>query len=159
MIEQVKTDLQEIKIGLQSNLNEFKDKAGDDLGIDDIELDRAVLDTPKLHNKYNALFTDETLRLKEFYSFKEKVKHERWLYFSGKQTDKYYTAEPLHHKILKGDVDKYLSADDKLIMVNDIVSIQKAICDFLERCIKEIQSRNFHIKAAIDWRKFQSGGV
>lgn len=158
--EQVKEDLLELKSELKQTLEKIKTDSDKDLEIDDIDLDRAVLDTPKLHNKYNALFTDATLNLKELYAFKEKIKLERWKYWGGKQSDKYYAANGLvHEKILKGDLEKYLSADDKLILVNDIVSTQKAICDYLERCIKEIQSRNFHIKAAIDWRKFTSGSM
>lgn len=160
MNEQAKDDLLQLKSDLKDTLNKYKQQADKDLEIDDIDLDRAVLDTPKLHNKYNALFTDETLNLKELYAFKEKIKLERWKYWGGKQSDQYYAKNGLvHEKILKGDLDKYLSADEKLILVNDIVSIQKAICDYLERCLKEIQSRNFHIKAAIDWRKFTSGSM
>lgn len=158
--EQVRNDLISIRDGLKESLEEFKTQASNDLVIDDIDLDRAVLDTPKIHNKYNSLFADATITLKEFYSFGERVKLERWKYWSGKQTDKYYSTHGnVHEKILKSDLDKYLGADEKIILVKDIISIQKTICDFLEKCIKEIQTRNFHIKAAIDWRKFTNGVI
>lgn len=158
--DEVKQDLESMRDDLKSQLKKYKDYAEKDLEIDDIDLDRAVLDTPKLLNKYNILFTDATMDLKDLYAFKEKVKLERWKYWGGRQTDQYYAKHGLvHEKILKGDIDKYMAADDKLILVNEIVSTQKALCDFLERTLKEIQSRNFHIKAAIDWRKFQQGSM
>jgi hypothetical protein len=157
--EQVKEELESMRDGLKDQLKSIKQQTEKDLEIDDIDLDRAVLDTPKLLNKYNIMFTDATLDLKDLYGFKEKVKLERFKYWAGRQTDQYYAKHGLvHEKILKGDIDKYLSADDKLSLVNEIVSTQKAICDFLERTIKEIQSRNFHCKIALEHRKFMMGG-
>ena len=159
MNKETKEKLNEIKESLKESLKEIKIQAEKDLEINDIDIDNSVLDTPKIHNKYNNLFTDHTLHLKELYGLKEKTKLERWKYWSGKQTDRYYAENGIvHEKILKSDVDKYLSADEKMILVNEIIAIQKAIVDYLERCIKEIQSRNFHIRACIDWRKFTSGG-
>ena len=109
--------------------------------------------------KYNDAFTDESLALKDFYGFRRKVELERWKYWSGKQTDKYYAKNGIvHEKILKGDIEKYLKADEKMALVDELISIQKAIAEYLERCIKELQSRNFHCKVAADWRKFTSGG-
>jgi|AntRauTorckE6833_2_1112554.scaffolds.fasta_scaffold07081_8 hypothetical protein len=156
----VSDDLVSLKDGIIEELERIKKMAASDLSIDDFELDTEVLKTPKLHTKYNDVFTDHTLKLKDLYALKEKVKLERWKYYQGKQTDKYYSQNGvIHEKILKSDIDRYLSADEKLVLVNDIVSAQKAITDYLERCIKEIQSRNFHCRVALDWRKFTSGGV
>jgi len=105
-----------------------------------------------------AVFTDETITLKNLYSFKEKTKLERWKYWMGKQTDKYYAENGLQHeKILKSDVDKYMAADDKLELVNDVVTRQKALVDYVEKVMKEIGNRGFHIKSIIEWRRFTSG--
>ena len=158
--EKVRSDLIELRDELKQNLEDVKRQSSSDLEIDDIDIDSAVLATPRLHNKYNALFTDHTLQLKDLYAFREKTKLERWKYWQGKQSDRYYADHGLvHEKILKGDVDKYLSADEKMILVNEIVGIQKGIVDYLERCIKEIQTRNFHCKVAVDWRRFTQGGM
>lgn len=158
--KKTESDLADLKAEILSQLESVKKLAAVDLAIDDFDIDSEVLKTPKLHTKYNDMFTDHTMKLKDLYALKEKTKLERWKYYQGKQTDKYYADNGIiHEKILKSDTDKYLSADEKLILVNEIVSAQKAITDYLERCIKEIQSRNFHCKVALDWRKFTSGGV
>lgn len=158
--EKVKADLIDLRDDLKQNLEIVKKDAEADLEIDDIDIDAAVLSTPRLHNKYNSLFTDHTLKLKDLYAYREKTKLERWKYWNCMQSDKYYAENGLvHEKILKGDIDKYMSADEKMIIVNEIVGIQKGIVDYLERCIKEIQTRNFHCKVAVDWRRFTQGGM
>jgi hypothetical protein len=157
--ENMKKDLTEMRDGLKDILNEIKEASNDDLNIDDTDLDHAVISTPRLHMKYNQLFTDHTLTLKELYGFREKVKLERWKYWMGKQTDQYYnTHGVVHEKILKTDVDMYMAADEKMLLISEIVGVQKGIVDYLERCIKEIQTRNFHCKVAVDWRRFTQGG-
>lgn len=155
---EVKEQLEELKESIQDRLEQVKKQAENDLEIDDFELDRALLDTPKLHGVWLTMFTDETINLKELYSLKEKVRLERWKYYQGKQTDEYVTKNGIiHEKILKSDLDKYLNADSKLSLVNDIVTVQKALVDFIEKTLKEIGNRGFHIKSVIDWRKFSSG--
>lgn len=160
--EKAKKDLEEMLESIQSKYEEYKVQAGKDLEIDPDahDLDRIVLETPKIMSRYNDAFSDETLVLKDLYTLKKKVELERWKFWSGKQSDKYYAENGIvHEKILKADVDKYLSADEKLILLNKVINTQKAICDYLERVIKEIQSRNFHCKVALEWRRFTSGGM
>lgn len=160
--EDVKEELIKLKNELTESFKTLKQIAEKDIPIkeDEFDIDAAVLRTPKLLHKYNGLFSDNTLRLKELYSFFNKTKLERWKYWSGKQTDRYYADNGIvHEKILKSDLDKYISADEKIILVNEIVAVQKSIVDYLETCIKEIQSRNYHCRVAVDWRKFISGGM
>ncbi len=157
MPDEVKEQLEDLKTSIIERLDALKQEADKDLEIDDIDLDRALLDTPKIHSKWLSYFTDETMNLKELYGFKEKVKFERWKYYMGKSSDKTYAKEPLHEKILKTDVDKYLSADEKLSLINDIIATQKALADYIEKVMKEIGNRGFHIKSILDFRKFSSG--
>lgn len=155
---EVQNQLEDMKDTIMERLEGIKVEADKDLEIDDIDLDRALLDTPKLHAKWLSYFTDETMNLKDLYGLKEKVKLERWKYWMGKQSDQYYAKNGLvHDKILKSDVDKYLAADDKVSIVNDIIAAQKGLVDYTEKVLKEIGNRGFHIKSIIDWRRFTSG--
>jgi len=151
--------LQEILEGMQDKLKEYKQLSEKDLQIDEFELDTALLDTPKLYSKWIGYHSDETVLLKNLYGYKEEVKLERWKYYQGKQTNEYYAKNGLvHDKILKTDIDKYLGADSKLNLVNDIIAIQKAIVDLIEKTSKECSNRGFHIKNIIEWRKFTQMG-
>ena len=153
------TSVKELKEELKANLLTCQTMASTDLLIDEIDLDSSLLEVPKVFSKWSGMLSDETIKLKELYGFKENIKLERWKYYSGKQTDEYVAKHGiLHEKILKTDIDRYLSCDDKLTIVNDLCTIQKEVVDIIERTLKEISSRNFHIKAIIDWRKFTSGG-
>jgi hypothetical protein len=156
--DKARQQLIDIRDQIDERLEVLKTEAGQDLEIDELNLDTALVDTPKRHSKWLAVFTDETITLKNLYSFKEKTKLERWKYWMGKQTDKYYAENGLQHeKILKSDVDKYMAADDKLELVNDVVTRQKALVDYVEKVMKEIGNRGFHIKSIIEWRRFTSG--
>lgn len=156
--DNVRAEIEDLKESIKTRLTELKAEAGKDVQIDEFDVDTALLDTPKLYSKWNEYFTDETMNLKNLYTLKERVKLERWKYYMGKQDAKYYhNYGQVHESILKSDVDKYLSADEKIALVNELVSAQKALADFIERTMKEIGNRGFHCKGIIDWRKFTSG--
>lgn len=150
--------IKEISKILLEKLSALKTEASTELVIDESGIDDAVLKTPKLLTKYSGMLADESIGLDTMMSNRTKIKLERWKYWMGKQTDKYYADNGIvHEKILKTDVDKYLDADPVIIAINETVSIQRQICEYLERVIKEINSRNFHCRVVVDWRKFVSG--
>src|SRR6056300_1262549 len=62
-------------------------------------------------------------------------------------------------KLLKPDVEKYLDADPKLQKASDKCEYLTVVCDYLEKTIKQISSRSFDIKNAIEWQKFTSGAI
>jgi hypothetical protein len=158
--EQEKVDnLNSLKDELMQRFNEIKEVSAKDMEIDDIDLDAESLRTPKLYSKYNNMYSDELIKLRQLYSMKEKINIERWKWLSGKQTNKYYADYGVpNEKVLKGDLDMYLKSDSIYIAINEVVGLQKLITDMLEKTCKEISNRGFHIKSAIDWRRFCSGG-
>lgn len=151
-------ELNDILKDIQESFEQIKIKAGEELVIDEFDLDGESLKTPKLLTAWLGRLGDESLKLKSFINMQKKFQLERWRYYLGTQTDKYYAEYGIMHtKILKTDVQAYLDADDYLIAVKKIVDTQDQIVAFIERSVKEISSRTFHIKSAIDWRRFQSG--
>lgn len=143
---------------LSDRLDFIKKQGTKDLEIDEIDLDSTLLAIPKLHGKWLSMYTDEVQNLKNLYALKEKTKLERWKFYCGKQSDSYIAKNGIiHEKILKTDVDKYLSADPKMERVDRCISVQKTITDYIEKTMKEIGNMGFHIKSIIEWRKFCSG--
>lgn len=159
MVKQADVDqLNELIKSIETRYQEIRKQAEIDVEIDEIDLDRSLLDLPKLHAKYLNLFTENTLFLKDLFSLANKTKLERWKYLNGKSTDKYYADHgPVHEKILKTDLDKYMAADEKIKLVNDAIAHQKGLTEYIEQTMKELRNRSFHVKAIIDWRRFQSG--
>lgn len=129
-----------------------------DMVIDYVSLDDAALETPKLFGKWMEHLTNEIVRLSEVESQYKKVFKARWAFYMGLASEDEYKKEPLRVKINKVEVNKYLDADDVLSEMSLRLEKQKAIVKLLEETIKTIRNRQFSIRDAIDWRKFQSGG-
>lgn len=128
--------------------------------IDSTTLDDESLRTPVLHGKWNATLCEESASLRNLQSAQKRVYLDRWKYYQGKQTDRYYVEygnQP--ERVLKTDLDAYLDADPFVAVFKEIIETQHQLVIFLERAIKEISARTFHIKSAIEWRKFTSGVV
>jgi hypothetical protein len=153
-----KSDIEDLKTELQYKFDEYKALAEAELTIDEFNLDGESIRTPKLHSRWLGFLCDEGVKLKQIQNLSKSLYLERWKYWSGKASDQYYAKHgPVHEKILKTDLDIYLNADVVLSTMKEVLEQQNRIVDFLERSVKEITSRTFHIKSAIDWRKFESG--
>ena len=68
-----------------------------------------------------------------------------------------YGWEPFDLNILKTDIDKFLSSDEEMILLQHRVTLQKEKVNYLENIIKIINNRQWYIRSAIDWIKFTQG--
>lgn len=144
---------------VNETIKEIKESSDKDLEIDECDLDSEALRTPKLYSKYNNMYTDELVKLKRLFQSKEKTHLERYKYYLGKQTNKYYSEYgQFNEKVLKTEIETYMKADPIMVELNILISTQKVLADMLERICKEISNRGYHIKSAIEWRRFQVGG-
>jgi hypothetical protein len=139
-------------------LKAYQGKLIESLKIDYVSLDDASIDTPRLYGEFLAYLTDEMVILADLESQMKKVYKARWSYYMGHATEDEYKKEPLRVKINKLEINKYLDADVILGEMNERVTKQAAIVKFLEEGVKAVRNRQFSIRDAIDWRKFQSGG-
>lgn len=152
------SDLNELIDELKENFVKLVEKTEKEVAIDEFEIDTEALRTPKIHQKYSVMLSQESVKLVKLGQIQKKIYMERWKYYNGKQTDKYYAKHGhVNDKILKSDIDKYMNADARLACANELLEIQKQTVNYLERTIREISNRGFHIKAFIDWRRFESG--
>lgn len=149
--------IDELNDNILSEYHRIKEMAEKDMDIDDLELDRESVSVPKLYSKYLSEHFECARRYMDLKERKDALFLERWRYYMGKQTDQYYAKNPLHERVLKTDVDKYLAADSMLVKMNRAVNMQKSVLEYVEGILKEIQRRGFHIRAAIDFIRFQNG--
>lgn len=151
-------ELKEYKENLIIEFRLLREEASKEVEIDNVRLDDEALRTSKLHNRWLSTLAEAAYKFKTMKNSQKKLELERWKYYMGKQTDQYYAQYGIpHEKSLKTDLDKYLSADDFLIEMSEIVEIQSQMVDFLEKTIKDISNRGFAIKNAISWRQFEAG--
>ena len=140
------------------NLDELFLEVDKDLGpIDDSELDRESLRTPYLFNKYLKFLVTVSIAYKNVEENYNKMRLEKYHYYTGKADPEVYKNEPFDLKVMKTDVHMYLDADDDLSKMRKSMEYSRQRVEYVEKTLKNIQDRNWNIKNAIDWRKFKEG--
>ena len=126
--------------------------------IDPDNLHDESLKIPQLHSKYYTVYNTISLlreRAREQYN---KIRLERYNYYTGKESAEVYAENPFPYKIREKDaIQRYMEADEKLSKVDMKIRYYDVMLKFLEEIIKTISNRTFQIKNSIEWHKFQAG--
>ena len=140
------------------NLEKIQEMWEKDSKIDPDNLHDESLKIPQLHSKYYTLYNTITLlreRAREQYN---KVRLERYNYYTGKATAEVYAEEPFPYKVREKDaIQRHLEADDKMNKVDMKIKYYDIMLKFLEEIIRVISNRTYQIKNAIEWNKFHAG--
>jgi hypothetical protein len=140
------------------NLETIQEMWQKDSVIDPDNLHDESLKIPQLHSKYYTLYNTISLlreRAKETYN---KVRLDRYNYYSGKAPAEVYVEEPFPYKVRDKDaLQRHLDADKKLNEIDLKVRYYNVMLRFLEDIIKMISNRSFQIKNSIEFMKFTSG--
>ena len=146
------------------NLDEILESWKKDSVIDDSALDEDTVKTSKLHAKYLEIYSLSKLQLKKKEFDLEKIKKDKWLYYTGKMTkedmdERGWDYDPFQGmtKPLKSEMNMYYETDEDLVKVKAQIDYQKSIIDTLEEIMNNIRWRHSHIKNIIEFRKFTSG--
>jgi len=140
------------------NLEDIQKMWNRDSVLDKDDLANESLKTSQLHAKYYELYNTTLLlreRAKETF---DKVYLERYNYYTGKAPTEVYEEEPFPYRVREKDaIQRHMSADERLSKVDLKIKYYDTMLRFLEEIIKSLSNRNYAIKNAIDWMKFQSG--
>jgi len=129
-----------------------------DCKIDPDNLHTESLNISNLHAKYFDLYNNLNLLRKKAEQQKKNIRHERYEYFSGKADPEVYEENPFPKKIRDKDtMQKYLDADKKLSTVSMKIEYYNVMISFVEGILKQISERNWQIRNAIEFMKFQAG--
>ena len=140
------------------NLNDLKEMCNKDTTIG-IDLDGYSISIPELANKYHQLRHDEKNLLRFLKSQYDIIKLSRWKYYSGKANPDEYEKEPFDLKVLRNDIDMFLSADKLIRDIKDKVEEQEEKIKLIDTTAKNIINASFNISNAIKWKKFLSGDL
>ena len=125
-----------------------------DASIDSQNLDGESLKIPNLHAKYMEMYTKEKRTLREFKRRWKVVFQQRWEAVIARD------GRPPEHniRISKSEMEKhYVGADSELQTFEKLLNEQEDKVDYLSGVLDNIKNRNWQIKNAIDWSKFQTG--
>lgn len=142
-------------------LEELNEMWAKDAKIDETALGSESLKIPQLHNKYYTMYSKEALRMRKFKADLKELEQAKFEWYTGTMAEEDMKAKgwrPNPLKILRADVNKYIESDKDVINMSLKIDYQMQLANYLEDIIKQIHSRNFIIKSAIDWIKFQAGG-
>ena len=140
------------------NLEQIQEMWQRDSVIDPDNLHDESLKVPQLHSKYYTIYNTITLLREKSRDSYNRVKLERYNYYTGKAPAEVYVEDPFPYKVREKDaIQRYLDADDKLTTIDLKIRNYDVMLKFLEEVIKTISTRTYQIKNAIDWHKFQAG--
>ena len=140
------------------NLEDIQKMWTRDSEIDRDDLATESLKISQLHAKYYELYNTTILlreRAKESY---DRIYLERYNYYTGKADPDVYEDEPFPYKVREKDaINRYMTADERVSKIDLKIKYYDTMLRFLEEIIKSLSNRNYAIKNAIDWMKFQAG--
>lgn len=140
------------------NLEKIQEMWESDSHIDMDNLHDESIKSPQLHQKYYTLYTTIKLLQKKALDTLSKTRLERYNYYSGKAPAEVYVDEPFPYKIRdKESMTLHLNADEKLSNSKMKVEYYDVMIAYLEDILKMIHNRNYQVKNAIDFLRFQSG--
>lgn len=143
------------------NLEELHDLWEQDCSIDDDHLDRASITTPKLHAKYLRMLVQHKMKiaaLQADYNTKRQLKFRYYRGEMGKeelkslQWDQWQGIKPL-----KNEMEEFLTGDSDLNKINIKIEYLKCMVEALESIMKQLSSRDWQIRNAVEFKKFISG--
>ena len=140
------------------NLEKIQEMWEKDLRIDPDNLHDESLKIPQLHSKYYTIYNTITLLREKARDSYNRIRLERYNYYTGKAPAEVYAAEPFPYKVREKDaIQRHMDADEKLNTINMKIKYYDTILKYLEEIIRIISNRTYQIKNAIEWNKFQAG--
>tara|TARA_Y100000287_G_scaffold65071_1_gene51365 strand:- start:1122 stop:1550 length:429 start_codon:yes stop_codon:yes gene_type:complete len=140
------------------DLDKIQEMWQKDSVIDPDNLHDESLKIPQLHSKYYTVYNTIMLLRERAQESYNRVKLERYNYYTGKATAEVYAEEPFPYKVREKDaIQRYLEADEKLSVVDMKIKYYNVTLKFLEEIIRNVSNRTYQIKNAIEWQKFQAG--
>tara|TARA_E500000305_G_C3973607_1_gene213191 strand:+ start:393 stop:824 length:432 start_codon:yes stop_codon:yes gene_type:complete len=140
------------------NLEKIQEMWERDSHIDPDNLHNESLKIPQLHSKYYTMYNTITLLREKSKEFYNRVRLERYNYYTGKAPAEVYAEEPFPYKVRdKEALQRHMDADEKLNAIDLKIRYYDVMLKFLEEIIKTVANRTYQIKNAIDWHQFQAG--
>lgn len=140
------------------NLDEIQEMWQRDSVIDPDNLHDESLKIPQLYSKYYTLYNTVTLLREKARETYNRVRLERYNYYSGKAPAEVYEEEPFPYKVRdKEALQRHMDADERLNKIDLKIRYYDIMLNFLEEIIKTVSNRTYQIKNAIEFMRFQAG--
>ena len=140
------------------NLETLQEMWKTDSVLDDDLHDNDSLKIPQLHAKYMEYYNTFSLLKSEKEIELNRITREKWLYYKGKAPAAIYKEMPFDLKLTtKEEIAMFIDADQDINKLQYKIDYIDQVIFFLDGVLRMINSRTYHIKNAIEWKRFQSG--
>jgi hypothetical protein len=140
------------------NLETLQEMWKTDSVLDDDLHDNDSLKIPQLHMKYMEYHNTFSLMKREREIEMKRLIKDKWLYYKGKAPAVMYKEMPFDLKLTtKEEISMFIEADDEIGKLQFKIDYIEQVLFFLDGILRQINNRNFQIKNAIEWKRFQSG--
>jgi hypothetical protein len=129
-----------------------------DSKLDDDLHDNDSLAIPQLHMKYMEFHNTYSLMKKDRELEMKRLIKDKWLYYKGKAPSSVYKELPFDLKLTtKEEISMFIEADDDITKLQYKIDYIEQVLFFLDSVLRMINSRTYHIKNAIEWKRFNAG--
>jgi len=133
-----------------------------DTVIDETNLSKESLSTPKLHSKYLRYYAIEKVSLSLLEEEFRLIFKDKYDYFAGrKNTDSEFLKSknllPFQMTLLKEDLKNYVMCDEEIQKIMKRKALQTEKVNVLDQILKSLAYRNNTIKNSIDYQKLMAG--
>lgn len=140
------------------NLETLQEMWKTDSVLDDDLHDNDSLKIPQLHMKYMEFHNTFSLMKRERENEMKTLIRDKWLYYKGKAPASIYKEMPFDLKLTtKDELEMFISADDDVKKLQFKIDYIEQVLFFLDGVLRMINNRTYHIKNAIEWKRFQNG--
>jgi hypothetical protein len=129
--------------------------------INPLKLTDESIKIPKLHAKYSTFINKERMVFIKLKSTLEEKEYILEQYYKKTLTidelNQYKLPLVQDKKVSVPEIPKVIANTKEVVDLKNRMGAQNIKIEFLESIIKSIHTRNWVIKDAIEWRKFESG--
>lgn len=140
------------------NLETLQEQWRIDSKLDQDLHDNDSIAIPQLHMKYMEFHNTYSLMKRERDIEMKRLVKNKWLYYKGKAPTTIYKEMPFDLKLTtKEEVLMFIDADDDITKLQFKIDYLEQVLFFLDGVLRMINNRTYHIKNAIEWKRFNAG--
>ena len=140
------------------NLEQLQTMWKTDSVLDDDLHDNDSLKIPQLHMKYMEFHNTFSLMKKDREIEMKRLVRDKWMYYKGKAPAAVYKEMPFDLKLTtKEEISMFIDADEDIGKLQYKIDYIDQVLFFLDGVLRQINNRTYHIKNAIEWKRFQNG--
>tara|TARA_B100001996_G_scaffold252440_1_gene195917 strand:+ start:192 stop:620 length:429 start_codon:yes stop_codon:yes gene_type:complete len=140
------------------NLEKLQELWKTDSQIDPDKYGEESIKIPQLHMRYMEFYNTFSLMKKDREGEMRSLWKQKWIYYKGKAPSSVYREVPFDFKLTtREEINMFIEGDDDIRKLQYKIDYIEQVIFFLDGVLRQINGRNFQIKNAIEWDKFQSG--